>query len=307
MGRFATALLVAALGLVAAVVVLVATQRREGTQRASGAASERAPAGVAAATRSKVVGYVPEPIVEASGLAASPTNPGVLWTHNDSGGAAVLYALGAKARLRAALPLAGAANRDWEDLATGPGPPGGPGFLYVADIGDNSGAWPSVPVLRVPEPTLARVVPGTILPAAQAATVELAYPDGPRNAEALVVDPKAGDLYVITKDDSRAEVYRAPRPAFQGERVVLERRGRLPFGGVTGASACPNGRTVLVRRYFALDAFVGPSVGRALRSAPEPRLVRGEPQGEAVAAEPGCEGYYTLSEGVRQPLVRYLR
>ena len=307
MGRFATFLLVAVVGLAAIAAVLVVTGRRGGTQEPSGGSLQRAPSGVAAATRSKVVGYVPDPIVEASGLAAGPVNPGIVWTHNDSGGAAVLYALGRKARVRAALPLVGAGNRDWEDMAAGPGVPGIPGFLYVADIGDNAAAWPSVLVLRVPEPSLDGVVPGTILPAAQAASVELAYPAGPRNAEALVVDPKSGDLYVITKDDSRAEVYRAPSPAFQGERVVLSRRGRLPFGGVTGASACTNGRTVLVRRYFGLDAFVGRSVGQALRSRPEPRLVRVEPQGEAVAAAPGCNGYYTLSEGARQPLIRYLR
>lgn len=302
MRRLVTFSLVMVLGLMAVVAVLVVTRRQDETREPSRAALDRAPAGEAAATRSRVVGLVPDPIVEASGLAASTVNPGVVWTHNDSGGAPVLYALGRGARMRAALPLAGAINRDWEDMAIGPGD-----WLYVADVGDNNQVWPSVRVYRVQEPQLGSVAPGSILAAAQPGSVELTYPGGPRNAEALVVDPEGSDLYVITKDDSRAEVFRAPAPAFQGEQVALQRVGRLPFGGVTGASACPSGRTVLVRRYFALDAFVGSSVPSALRSQPRPRLVRGEPQGEAVAAAPDCEGYYTLSEGARQPLVRYLR
>ena len=76
------------------------------------------------ATRSVALGAVPAPITEASGLAASRDNSGVVWTHNDSGGAANLYALGRRAELKATLPLSGAANIDWEDIARGPGPSG---------------------------------------------------------------------------------------------------------------------------------------------------------------------------------------
>lgn len=299
--------LVVVLGLVAVVAVLVVTRRQDELRKPSRAALDRAPAGEAAATRSRIVGYVPEPVVEASGLAASSGNPGVVWTHNDSGGEAVLYALGRGARLRAALPLAGAGNRDWEDMAIGPGAPGGADWLYVADIGDNNQVWPSVRVYRVAEPQLDSVSDGSILAPGQAGWTELSYPGGPRNAEALIVDARNSDLYVVTKDDTRAEIFRVPAPAFTGGAVMLRRAGRLPFGGVTGASACPSGKTVLVRRYFGLDAFVGESVEGALRGTPQPRLVRGEPQGEAVAAAPDCEGYFTLSEGARQPLVRYRR
>ena len=55
------------------------------------------------ATRSVALGAVPAPITEASGLAASSDNAGVVWTHNDSGGAASLYALGRRAQLKATL------------------------------------------------------------------------------------------------------------------------------------------------------------------------------------------------------------
>ena len=254
-----------------------------------------------------MAGAVPDPVTEASGLAVSRNNRGVVWAHNDSGGEPSLYALGADGQIRATLPVAGAVNVDWEDMARGPGPGGGPDWLYVGDIGDNGASRGSVRVYRVPEPDLGGSASGAVLPAAPAAFVDLVYADGPRDAEALVVDPRNGDLFVITKREERSRVYRARSPSFTGETVTLEYLRELGEGLVTAADACADGKTVLVRSYFGLDAYGGPSVAGALRGTPSRRLVEVEPQGETVAAAPDCEGYYTLSEGSGQPLVRYLR
>ena len=261
----------------------------------------------AVATRSVVAGAVPDPVTEASGLAVSRNNRGVVWAHNDSGGEPSLYALGADGQIRATLPVAGAVNVDWEDMARGPGPGGAPDWLYVGDIGDNGASRGSVRVYRVPEPDLGGSASGAVLPAAPAAFVDLVYADGPRDAEALVVDPRNGDLFVITKREERSRVYRARSPSFTGETVTLEYLRELGEGLVTAADACPDGKTVLVRSYFGLDAYGGSSVAGALRGEPTRRLVEVESQGETVAAAPDCEGYYTLSEGSGQPLVRYLR
>jgi hypothetical protein len=48
-------------------------------------------------------------------------------------------------------------------------------------------------------------------------------------------------------------------------------------------------------------------VADALAGSPSPRLLEAEPQGEAIAANPKCSGYYTLSEGSSQQLIRYSR
>ncbi len=265
------------------------------------------PAPAARATRSVTLGAVPAPVTEASGLAASRSNPGTVWTHNDSGGAASLYALDSTGSIRATLSLTGATNRDWEDMARGPGPAGAPDWLYAGDIGDNGASRTSIRVYRVAEPDLSGVTPGGSVASAAVGSVNLTYPDGARDAEALVVDPQSADLYVITKREARSRVYRARAPSFGGETVTLEYLGELDNTFVTAADACPDGRTVLVRSYLGLEAYEGSSVASALRSSPSPRLVEAEPQGETVAAAPDCEGYYTLSEGVRQPLIRYLR
>ena len=306
---FAAAVLVAAIFAVLVVSGTVKLDRSSlsvsvGSGSSNGAGDVKR---TAKATRSVALGAVPAPITEASGLAASSDNAGIVWTHNDSGGGASLYALGRRAQLKATLPLSGALNIDWEDIARGPGPAGGADWLYAADIGDNDAVRSSIRVYRTAEPNLAGFADGAQLAPSPTTSVELTYPDGARDAEALIVDPKSDDLFLITKRESRSRVYRAAAPAFAAESVTLSFVRELSYGDVVGADACPNGRTVLVKRYFALDAYSGSSVAAALAAKPSPRLLEAEPQGEAIATNPRCTGYYTLSEGVDQQLIRYSR
>src|SRR4026208_1961452 len=76
-------------------------------------------------------------IPETSGLAVSRREANLLWTHNDSGNAAVLFALDkpGAVRGRVTLPIR---TRDWEDVSSA-SCPSGP-CLYIADIGDNGPA-----------------------------------------------------------------------------------------------------------------------------------------------------------------------
>ncbi|MEO0332433.1 MAG: hypothetical protein AAF223_12225, partial [Bacteroidota bacterium] len=61
-------------------------------------------------------------ISEASGIVASRNNPGILWTHNDSGHEPKIYAIDTSGEIAGEWVIAGATNRDWEDIAIGPGP-----------------------------------------------------------------------------------------------------------------------------------------------------------------------------------------
>ena len=306
---FAAAVLIAAIfaGLVVSGQVHLDRSKPSATADPVSSPSRDGGVATADATSSVALGIAPAPITEASGLAASRENRGVVWTHNDGGGSASLYALGRRAELRATLPLAGAVNIDWEDIARGPGVSGGPDWLYAADIGDNGAVRSSIRVYRTAEPKLAGLADGAQLVPAATSSVELIYPDGARDAEALIVDPNSNDLYLITKRAERSRVYRAPAPSFADESVTLSYLRALRYGDVVGADACPDGRTVLVKRYFALDAYIGSSVADALAGSPSPRLLAAEPQGEAIAADPKCNGYYTLSEGIEQQLIRYRR
>ena len=77
-----------------------------------------------------------EAVREASGIAASRTTE-AFWVVNDSGNAAVVYAVGADGTELAAVQLAGVLGFDWEAISLGPGPEPGVSYLYVGDIGDN--------------------------------------------------------------------------------------------------------------------------------------------------------------------------
>ena len=61
------------------------------------------------------VGVVPDELRESSGLAISRTQPGVLWSHNDSGDGPNLYALDISGKLLGVFRVNGAMARDWED------------------------------------------------------------------------------------------------------------------------------------------------------------------------------------------------
>ena len=87
-----------------------------------------------------------------SGIAASRHNPGVLWVHDDASTTSQLIALRSDASLARQYLLPVATNRDWEDIALGPGPIAGRDYLYVADIGNNALAYTTFSIWRVPEP-----------------------------------------------------------------------------------------------------------------------------------------------------------
>jgi len=246
---------------------------------------------------------LPSQVRETSGLALSRRHPGLLWTHNDSGGDPVLFAVDTTGALRARVRVTGAENADWEDVAVGPCPAGE--CLYVADIGDNEAGRREVVVYRLPEPG-----PGDA-ESAPAERLRLRYPGGPRDAEALFLLPP-GDLFVVDKGQ-RGEVslYRAPAAALRpGAAATLERVAALGAGeaerlnAVTGASATPDGKWVAVRSYTALHLFRGDDL-RAGATAPVERVDLApleEPQGEAVALR--ADGAVFLSseaQGKREP------
>lgn len=262
--------------------------------------------------RQTTLGRAGAPVREASGLAESRRRPGTFYTHDDSGGDPSVFVLASDGTIIATQPLAGVENRDWEDIALGPGPRGG--RIYVAETGDNLARHDSVFIYRIPEPEqreLEGAEPGSTLAGVEPEVLELTYPDGARDAEALIVDPANGDIILVTKREDRSRIYRASNPRFDtGRPVTLEFIGDLPFNDVVAGDACPNGKTVLLKTYLEVRAFTAGSGGvtRALTGPSSPRLYRLDPrypQDEALAASPDCTGYSVLPEGVEPPLVRY--
>ena len=258
----------------------------------------------------------PNPLVEASGLTASRRNAGVLWTHNDGSGERI-YALSTNGAQLANFDLNEKVD-DLEDIATGPGPVAGLSYLYIGDIGGNVGAEivrANVQILRVAEPPVDLAWAGNAR-SRDFDGVEkftLVYPDGSYNAEALLVDPETGDLFVVTKQDGSARVYRA-NLTFVGSGAVVPLAfvRSVQFGQVSGGDISADGSQIALRREDAAllwarcdQESIGTALGRSGQAIP----VVGPPEelnGEGFAFLSDGTGYATISEGV-DPFIYFFR
>jgi hypothetical protein len=233
------------------------------------------------ATRPAVLPEIPE----ASGLAVGRRNPAVLWSHNDSGNAAVLFALDTTGAMlgRVQVPVR---TVDWEDISAGRC--GSADCLYIADIGDNRSARQRIRIYRVPEPA-----PGDAATAAPE-VFNAAYADGPHNAEAMFV--VGADLFIVTRDRIGG-VYRAA-PSGRGE-LTFQRIGQLGLAAVTDAETSRDENSVVVRTSHEAVIY---RTGDLIRGGNVPFLRipidgLGEPQGEGVALDGNI--LYLSSEGPR--------
>lgn len=147
-------------------------------------------------------------IDEASGLAVSRAEPGRLWLHNDSSGAARLYASDHDGRSLGSVDITGVTNTDWEDLAAYSEDDNH--YLLIADVGDNRGVRPTVQLHVVSEPIT------TTAPVSPARTLNVTYPDGPRDCEAVAVDETERAVYLLSKRDAPPRLYRVPLGASTG-------------------------------------------------------------------------------------------
>lgn len=257
---------------------------------------------------------------ESSGLAASRRHPGVFWSHNDSGGGPWLWAFDRRGVSLGRWRVRGARNFDWEDIALGPGPRAGVWYLYIGDIGDNQRNRESVTVYRIPEPDPASSSGDT----ASAESLRFAYPDGPQDAEALMVHPRTGDLYIIGKargPGRETVVWKAAAPFRSGRKTMMRRIAaiRLPESllsllipaGVTGGDISPDGKRVALIDYVKAWEAVLPKNATnfdAIWTAEWRPVETGvRAQGEAIAYRHDGQALLATSEGESFPLVEMVR
>jgi hypothetical protein len=242
---------------------------------------------------------LPPELRESSGLAVSRTQPGVIWSHNDSGDSPMLYAINLQGRLLAKAAVANAVATDWEDIASGPCPEDDTAAqqcLYIADTGNNNRSRDVLTVFIVPEPMISGADPSRPL-LINARTFRYRYPNQPEDAEALAVLPN-GDVTIVTKGRtpkisffgfSKAEVARALTlrevltAAYQGDSGIAPDQGLGRW--VTAAAMSPDGMTLAVRTYSEIFFYAvenGPQ-GRRWRDLKRPCFLgEVEPQGEAI-------------------------
>ena len=258
-------------------------------------------------------------IAESSGLATSASGE-IVYTHNDSGDDARFFAVGPDGGTRTTYVLPGVQARDWEDMARGPDEQGR-SSLWLGDIGDNNGVRDRgllVHRVREPEPTSREQV-RTERPT----SFRLRYPDGPGDAETLLVHPRTGRLHVVTKPlAGPAGVYAAPERLDPSGPNVLTLVGSAAvratgtpggpgIGGlantlVTAGDVSPDGRRVALRTYTDLYEWTvpGDDLGAAFAGRPTVTPLPPTAQGEGLAYSADGRSVLVSSEGAGAPVHR---
>ncbi|WP_425831001.1 WD40 repeat domain-containing protein [Streptomyces fractus] len=224
-------------------------------------------------------------ITESSGLAASRAHPGVYWTHNDSDDGPFLYAIdGRTGKTVATVTMSGIGSpRDVEAISIGPD-----GNIYVGDIGDNlGGKWDHVWIYKLPEPK--KLVDQTV----RATQYVVKYADGPRNAEALMVHPKTGRVYIVEKNEDGGGLYEGPATLNPSATNTFRRVADIGLWATDGAFS-PDGEQLAVRGYFGGVAYKW-NDGKPERQGQ--LHVPLQPQGESVTYTPDGKTLLYGSEG----------
>jgi len=236
---------------------------------------------------------------EVSGIAASYGMPGALWVEEDSGNPSVISLLGSDGKYLGSMSLNKITDRDWEDMSSAPGPTDGLHYIYLADIGDNDKKYPTKYIYRFPEPPVSLGTTPFQNSISTFDIISFSFPDGVKNAEAVMVDPSTKDIYVISKESDKAGVYIASYPQPIGKNFVLTKVGTLPFIKVTAADISPDGTEIVIKNYTQIYYWkrsLNQSISSVIRKAPLLLPYVPEPQGESFCFAADASGFYTTSE-----------
>lgn len=248
-------------------------------------------------------------MVEISGIAVSLQDPNLIWSHNDSGDMNRVFLTRRDGRFQGIFRILGSGNRDWEDIAIGKGPESDINYLYIADIGDNNAQYDEINLYRFPEPDITTADTSAQWTDVNPDLVErfpVKYPDGARDAETLLLDPWTLDLFVISKREFPARIYRLAYPYSHEESRTFEFYGTLPISYLTAGDISADGKQIVLKtkeRVWLWSREEGESLADAFLRQPQRLPYLPEPQGEAIAFSPEDSGYYTLSEKATSSLL----
>jgi hypothetical protein len=231
---------------------------------------------------------------ELSGLVVGAD--GTMLAINDGGDDIAVYALDPACQTTT-VHRAAVDPYDPEDLAVG-----SDGTVWLADTGDNNATRATVALIA-------------LRPDGSTSVYRLAYPDGPRDAEALLLAPD-GTPYVVTKEVFGAsDVYRPVSALEEAGTVGLVEVASVELtltgtpGGpvgragqllVTGGAVAADGHALALRTYT--DVYVWPLSGSdipaALAGTPVRIPLPESPQGEAVSFSSDGSALVVASEGL---------
>lgn len=234
---------------------------------------------------------------EISGISASWSNKGFIWAHNDSGNDAELFLIDNKLNIRLTCTFGKLKNRDWEDMAVGPGPEPGKNYVYVGEIGDNNSVYPLKYIYRFEEPVVQEGV--AKMEITKFDTITFRLPDKQKDAETLLIDPKTKDLIVISKREKPVWVYQLAYPQSTSDTITATKNFSIPLTQMVGGDVSANGEEIVLKNYqniYYWKSDGNKSVLELLKEKPLDVPYETEPQGEAITWLHDNSGFYTLSE-----------
>lgn len=259
-------------------------------------------------------GKLPAALDEISGIAMAGTPNVFAWVHNDSGDTSRIFGIDKDGSLITTIYFNGLAGgkgvKDCEDIATGKSFNGDERFIYLADIGDNGAKRAFINIYRLHEPVRIQ----KILKQHSASILTLRYPDGPRDAETLMIDNTERLLYIVSKREDTVSVYTASLNWQNGDSVVLEKKASLFFPGIrpmkwiVSGDISWDGKQVLLKtlqKVYYWQRNKNEAIWQTLQRAPAELPYQQEPQGEAICFDKNAEGYFTVSEGKQPPVYYY--
>jgi len=166
----------------------------------------------------KVGSLDPGQLREESGLVASRTYPGRLYHINDSGEGPYFFETNLKGKKTKKIQVERWTPFDVEAIGLGPCPTGEGSCIFLGDIGDNSRLRKNIQIAYFREEKLFSKKVSLL------GRIEAIYPDGAKNAEAMVVHPK-GDVFIFTKEDHLFERKDAPFSIYRLKKSDLAGAG----------------------------------------------------------------------------------
>ena len=263
--------------------------------------------------KAKIVGTIDSAeITESSGITASRCNENVYWTHNDSGGDALLFAINEKGKKLGTWKVTDAKNVDWEDIAAFKDDKG-KCFLYVGDIGNNKRTRSEMTIYKVIEPKVSdadkdssKLKPNKT---EVAEAIKFKYPEGNYDAETLMIHPISGELYVLTKSLLGAsEVFKVGKKT---EKIADFSVPAIPPGFLTGGEISPDGKRIIICDYFNAYEITVPKNAKNFDEIwkEKPLVIElGErKQGEAICYTTDGKAIIATSEKKSSPVIKVER
>ena len=248
-----------------------------------------AQSGASARDGERVATITDDRVPESSGLAVSPSDRSLLYTINDSDNTAAIYAIDrSTGDVVGETTVGGYDLSDTEALGMG-----SDGTLWVADIGDNSANRSDIALYAFPEPGRGD---STVTPT----RFPLRYPNGPQDAEALLVKPRTHRILIVSKGVTDGSVYAAPRKLRADRPNDLRRVRRADAPGlVTDGSFTPDGDRVVLRTYGNVVVYDAQTWDETSSDG-----LPAQRQGESMAVDRDGKSILIGTEGLPSPILR---